>query len=96
MTSVLMMSACAYPISTVDQGGQISGVFFPGAPTDLMVSVDGSENTSAAPFDGNKSILKLQSGRHHIILRRSSGEIVYDQDIYIGDGSRIAIRTDIK
>ena len=93
---VLVAGACAYPVSTVDQGGQVSGVYFPDSPKDLMVSIDGGENIVAIGFDGVKSILKLKPGRHRIVLRRVSGDIVYNEEIYIGDGARIAVRTDIK
>jgi len=92
--SVLFATACAYPVSTVEQGGQVSGVYFPDAPKDLMVSVDGGEHIVAIGFDGNKSILKLKPGRHRIVLHRASGEIIYNQEIYIGDGARIAVGTD--
>jgi len=93
---VLVAGACAYPVSNVDQGGQVSGVYFPDSPKDLVVSVDGGEQIAVIGFDGNKSILKLKPGRHRIVLRRASGEIVYNQEIYIGDGARVAVRADTK
>lgn len=55
----LLAAACAYPVSTVGQGGAVSGVYFPGAPQDALVSIDGAAGQDAATFTDAARLLAL-------------------------------------
>lgn len=88
----LLAAACAYPVSTVDQGGGPSGIYFPDAPAGSSVNIDGNPLASASAHARAKTILLLPSGRHRIVMRGPDGTVLYDQEVYLGDSSQIAVR----
>lgn len=86
-----LTSACAYPVSTVEQGGASTGIYFKGAVAADEVVVDGAAAGMAAAYDGKKVILTVQPGTHHVTVRSAAGP-VYDKDVYVGAGARLAIK----
>jgi hypothetical protein len=86
-----LTAACAYPVSTVDQGGGATGLYFPNASISAEASVDGAAIGPVARYDGRKAILTLAPGTHHVTVRDASGQ-VYDKDVYVGAGARLAIK----
>jgi sugar/nucleoside kinase (ribokinase family) len=87
-----LAAACAYPVSTIDQGGGPSGVYFPDAPAGSSVDVDGARLGNPAAHPAAKTPLLLASGRHRIVVRGPDGAVIYDREIYLGDGSQIAVK----
>lgn len=85
------VSACAYPVSTVEQGGASTGLYFKGAAAGDEVLIDGSAAGMATAYDGNKVMLTVQPGPHHVTVRNASGQ-VYDKDVYVGAGARLPIK----
>lgn len=81
----VMLSACAYPTSSVEQGGKETALYFSHAPLEAHVFIDGMDAGLAAPFDGKEAVLAVASGRHLVKVRVGSS-VVYEQDIYLGDG----------
>ena len=85
------LGGCAYPVSTVEQGGALSGVYFPGAPIGSVAYVDGASSGDASTFDGRKAVLTLPSGTHRIVVKAGSA-ILVDQVVYVGEGQRVSIK----
>ena len=91
LTALGWLTACAYPVSTADQGAASAGIYFPNAPLTARVFVDGADAGEAATFDGKKTLLVMAPGRHHLVVRQASTPI-YDKPIYVGSGAHIAIK----
>ena len=91
LTSLGLLAACAYPVSTAEQGAASSGLYFPSAPLASRVFVDGVDAGEAATFDGKKTLLVVAPGRHRLVVRQGSTPL-YDKQIYIGAGTHIAIK----
>lgn len=85
------LGACAYPVSTTDQGAAASGLYFPGAPAGARVLVDGADAGETSLYDGRKLVLTLPAGQHRIVVQQGSTRL-YDKPVYLGTGSRIAIK----
>lgn len=87
----LVLAACAYPISTVQQGGEPAMLFFNGAPEGARVIVDGVDAGEASAFDGRRQVLSVEPGRHNVRVVIGGAEL-YGNDIYVGAGSRLEVR----
>jgi hypothetical protein len=85
-----MLAGCAYPVSVIEQGSASASLFFPGFPADASVTIDGAEAGQAAAFDGKKASLPVSTGKHHVVIR-GAGRTLYDQSIYVGSGSHVAV-----
>ena len=91
VATAVLLNACAYPVSSIDQGGATTGIYFPGVPEGARAHVDGIDAGEAILFDGHKAILTISSGNHRVVV--SNGEItLYDKNIYVGAGARLAIK----
>ncbi|KRA62101.1 hypothetical protein ASD89_23715 [Caulobacter sp. Root656] len=90
LSLALALCGCAYPVSTVSQGSAPTGLFVPTAPADATLAVDGVVVGQAAVFDGRKTVLPVQPGKHHVVVRGSAG-VLFDKDIYVGAGSKVAV-----
>jgi len=86
----LALAGCAYPVSTVQQGSTPAVLFVPTAPLDAVLVVDGVAVGQAASFDGKRTVLPVQPGKHHVVVRGASS-VLFDQDIYVGAGSKVAV-----
>ena len=91
LSLAILIGACTYPSRTIEQGGNLQGgIYFEGAPAGARVIVDGADAGEAAGFDGSNAILTVVSGTHNVVVM-SAGRAIYDQQIYVGSGSRLAI-----
>ncbi len=88
---LLGLSGCAYPVATTDQGGPSAGLYFPGARPGAVVSIDGAAAGVAASFDGRKTLLTVTPGPHRVRVQAGDATL-YDQSVFVGPGSRLAIK----
>lgn len=86
----LMISACAYPASSVTQGGKVTALYFDHAPVGAQVFVDGVDAGSAELFDGLEATLAVTPGRHVVELRIGGSE-VFRKDLFLGDGAVLKV-----
>jgi hypothetical protein len=86
-----LVAGCAYPVSTVQQGAEQSALFVPNAPAGAVVEVDGMSLGAAIAADGKKpAILPVTAGKHRVVVRGVGGPL-FDKDIYVGAGSKVAV-----
>jgi hypothetical protein len=88
--SLLLLSGCAYPMSSVMQGADGGSLFFPRAVAGVRVFVDGTDMGEATTYDGQLNVLGVAVGPHRVALRQG-GTILYDRQVYVGAASRLAI-----
>lgn len=81
----IAVTSCAYPTSSLRQGGQRPAIGFSGAPPNAVVTVDGVEMGPASQYNSGKQVLIVESGSHTVSLRLDGDEI-YQQHIYLGSG----------
>jgi len=86
----LMISACAYPASSVTQGGKVTALYFDHAPAGAQVFVDGVDAGSAELFNGLEATLAVTPGRHVVELRIGGSE-VFRKDLFLGDGAVLKV-----
>lgn len=86
-----VLGGCAYPVSTVEQGGASSSVYFKGAPPGSQVFIDGVSSGDAAAYDGRKAVLVVPSGAHRVVVK-AGGTLLVDQSVYVGEGQRVSIK----
>lgn len=83
--AVMLLSACAYPLSSIEQGQDPSAIYFVGAPPGVQVYVDGVLRGDAEDFNGRGAVLQVTQGRHLIELRRGS-ETILRKEVFVGEG----------
>jgi hypothetical protein len=88
--SVLLVSACVYPMSRVEQGANGGSLFFPRVEAGVRVFVDGADMGEATAYDGQRNVLGVSAGGHRVSLRQG-GTTLYDRQIYVGADARLAI-----
>lgn len=82
--------SCAYPVTTIEQGGVSAGLYFPNSPVGARVLIDGADAGEAASYDGRKAVLRVEPGKHHVVVSAGSSTF-YDRNVYVGGDSRLAI-----
>ena len=87
---MLLLTSCAYPMSTIEQGGNGASLYFPNAAAGIRVFLDGADMGDATTYDGRKSVLGVIPGPHRVALRQGVATI-YDRQVYIGADARMAI-----
>jgi hypothetical protein len=89
---ISVMGACTYPSRTIEQGGNmVTGIYFEGAPAGARLMLDGADAGEAAAFDGSAAILAVSPGTHNVVVT-AGGREIYNEQVYVGSGSRVSIR----
>jgi hypothetical protein len=90
VATALLITACAYPTSSVVQGGTSSAIFFEAFPPGATVTVDGQYVGTVSDFDGADQTLAVASGTH--VVRVADGAaILHDKKVYVGRDSALKI-----
>ena len=92
IAATVLLSGCVYPHSQVEQGTASGQLYFPGAPVDAHVSVDGQDIGMASSFDGRQTF-SVSPGTHRIVVSMGSGTII-DKKYYVDAGAKVAVRND--
>lgn len=91
LVMAFIVSACAYPSTIVEQGGEQGMIYFTEAPPGARVFIDGADAGEAMTFDGRRQVLSLEPGRHNVRVVSGAAEL-YSSDVYVGAGSRMEVR----
>ena len=86
----MLVAACAYPVTTVEQGSGDASIYFVGAPVGAVAYVDGLPVGDASQYSGDEQVLGVLPGRHHIQVVQG-GTVILDQEIYVGADTNTAI-----
>ena len=92
LLSVLELSGCApFPTSVSIQDATTASLYFPATSKQARVFIDGADAGDAATFDGKHSVLTVEPGTHHIVIRLGT-QVTLDQMLFVGAGSRVAVK----
>lgn len=87
-SAALVLSACAYPVSEVVQGGAESALSLSALPPQAVVSVDGRVVGTASDYSGK--VLAVVPGTHHVVVT-IGGTVTVDRNVYVGRQSTVSI-----
>lgn len=88
----ILLAGCAYPNSQTEQGTAPGQLYFPGAPPDARVQVDGRDVGMASSFDGRQT-LSVSPGTHRVVVSSTGGAFI-DKKYYVDAGAKVAVRND--
>jgi hypothetical protein len=89
---ISVLSACASPHSSVDQGAANGLLTFPGAPADARVSLDGQDAGPANAYAGDHA-LSVKPGTHRVVVTTGGGTLL-DKKYYVDAGAKVVVRND--
>jgi hypothetical protein len=88
----LLLAGCVYPHSQTEQGTAAGQLYFPGAPPNARIVLDGQDVGMASSFDGRQT-LSVQPGTHRVVVS-SAGSALIDKKFYVDAGAKVAVRND--
>lgn len=89
----LGLSACAYPGSSVSQGGNDTALYFSSVPENAHVFVDGVDAGPAEGLDGAMAALRVTPGRHLVELRIGNTS-VFKTELFLDDGVTMKVNVE--
>jgi hypothetical protein len=92
LTTAVLLAGCTYPASQTEQGTAAGQIYFPGAPPDARILVDGREVGLAGSFDGRQT-LSVAPGTHRVVVN-AGGNTLIDKKYYVDSGSKVAVKND--
>lgn len=90
LATSLVIAACAYPTSTVVQGGTSSAIYFEAFPADAVVMVGGQSVGTVGDFDGSDQTLAVAPGTH-LVQVIHGGSVLHDKKVFVGRDSALKI-----
>lgn len=91
LAGTIGLAGCAYPVSSLEQGGEVTAVYFSHTPPGAQAWIDGAPAGSAAAYDGRKAVLTVTPGQHQIAIRLGETSL-FDKPVYVGRGARVEIK----
>lgn len=91
LAATLLLGACAYPDTNVQQGAASSGLYFTAAAAGTRVFIDGSDAGDATLYNGKQAVLVVPPGPHQVTLKVGQ-TVLYDKPVFVGAGSQIEIK----
>jgi hypothetical protein len=81
----ISLAGCALPTTTVKTGAQRPMLAVQGAPTGVVLYIDGLSAGAANQYDGLSQKLFIEEGVHHLELRQDT-QVLMSQKIYSSNG----------
>jgi len=91
LPTIVLVSACAMPQTTVKTGSAPPTLIVEGAPTGSTLFVDGLPMGDAPQFDGNPKTLAVLEGTHQVEVRMGS-TVVYKERAFSTSGESHTVR----
>lgn len=88
--AALVLSGCAYPTSSIEQGSEQGHLSFSDIPVGAQISIDG--RLIATRTDSRALVFNVPSGKH-VVEEISSGQILFHREYDVGAGSTLDVRT---
>lgn len=86
--STLLLQGCNYPdAAQIEQKESRPAIGISGAPKGATVHVDGLEMGSASQYDGEKSVLLVESGTHRVEVKSAAGEVLHSETIFLSSST---------
>lgn len=83
--SVTIAWGCATPTSMVHTVDDRPGLGIVGASPTSRLLINGLDMGLASDYDGEKAVLRLESGTHQIVVL-DENRVYYDEKVYLGRG----------
>lgn len=83
--TLLLLSGCVLPQTTVRTGSPQPSLSVKGAPAGTLLYVDGIAMGLAQQFDGNPNVLAVLEGAHQVEIRQGTNA-VYREKVFVGAG----------
>ena len=83
LVGALLLTACAYPSTTVRTLEEKPQLAFANASPTAMLFINGVLVGPAADYDGKKSTLQVGTGTHTVEVREND-RVIYSEKIYLG------------
>lgn len=80
---LLLVAACAMPVTQVRTVEPNPSILVQGAPVDAILLVDGVNMGAANAYNGQPNALKVIPGTHTVSLVSSNGSTILTQKIFV-------------
>ena len=89
ITATLLVGACAYPTSSIEQGTEAGHLHFVGAAPGASILVDG-QNRGVIGASGSSTV-DVQPGRHEVGEASGGGAVIFHREYDVGAGATVEI-----
>lgn len=88
---MMLVSACAYPVSKSVQTSEQSAIYFTGNLEGALVQVDGVAAGPVIQYNGVDAVLTVPFGAHKVEVMRN-GYPALSRDVFVGRGQQLEIK----
>lgn len=79
---LVLLTACAMPVTTVSTVDDRPALAFKGAPEGATLFVDGLDMGMANEYNGDPKILTVEPGTHTLRIM-ANGSVIYEQRVFV-------------
>jgi hypothetical protein len=91
--SAVLLQGCTYPdAAKIEQKDSRPSIGVSGAPEGAALYVDGLKMGMASQFDGEESVLLVESGKHLIEIKSASGEVLHSETLFLSGSTTKVLR----